>query len=252
MENAIFASRILRLEKADSTNNVLRQMANGLQSGFTVTAESQTNGKGRSGRHFDSPKGEGIYMSYLYLPSIGIENAVTVTARTAVAVQNALRDFCELDTQIKWVNDLVKNGKKVCGILTETVFDGQSSPKIIIGIGVNVNNGHFPDELVNKATSIYIETGKKFHKEILLDKIITELDKMCMYWETDKNQCLEKYRKSCITLGNEITVIKPDCEKKAFAKSIDDCFGLQVVYENGEEETITSGEVSVRGVYGYV
>ena len=167
-------------ESVDSTNTVLKGLASGgAPSGTVVIADHQTGGKGRRGRSFESPSGVGIYLSYLLKPESGFDKISDLTSWTAVAIADAIKNAYGLDTQIKWVNDLLMNRKKICGILTEASVEGESGyiDTCIIGIGVNVNESEFPSEISEIATSLSIENGgKKFFRAKLAAEIIKSMD----------------------------------------------------------------------------
>ncbi len=249
--------KILCLESVDSTNNRLREMAvAGAPAGQIVFAESQTAGRGRYGRQFVSPKGKGVYLSALFRPeSVPPESASTLTAWVAVAICNAVEKACGIRPSIKWVNDLLLGNRKICGILTEMTIESENGhiQHVIVGAGVNVNESEtdFPEELKNVATSLYNETGKRYSRAELAAQMIIELDKLAKLWPNDKAEYLAAYKKDCVTVGKTVRISGKE-ETVCFAKEIDDNFGLVVKFEDGTEKTVSSGEVSVRGLYGYV
>ena len=241
-------------ESVDSTNNALRELAfSGAPDGQILIANEQTNGRGRRGRTFVSPKEKGIYLSVLFRPDSLPSDMTAITAWTAVAVNHAIESVCQIRPGIKWVNDLVINRKKVCGILTEMSVESESGhvQHVIIGIGLNVNEevSDFPDDLTQIATSLAIETGKQVCRAKLTAQIIKELDRMCGLWPDAKQTYLDSYRTDNIVTGKEITVIQNKIEKSGVATEITDDFALGVQYEDGTEEILSSGEVSIRGIY---
>lgn len=240
-----------------STNNLLRDMAfEGACDGSAVVAEEQTAGRGRSGRDFLSPKGKGIYISYLFRPDDIPAGVSSITAWTAVAVCRALFRLCNIKPGIKWVNDLVLNSKKLCGILTELSVESESGhiQHIIIGIGLNTGEDRtdFTGNLSNIATSLRIETGKVVCRAELTAEIIKELDKMCNGWPFEKQSYLHEYRENCITVGKDISIVSNGVERTGKAIRVNDDFSLHVAYSDGTESDLKSGEVSVRGLCGYV
>lgn len=242
---------ILCLDSVDSTNNRLRDLAlNGAPDGQVVIAGEQQNGRGRRGRNFISPKGKGIYLSMLFQPDSVPTGVMEITAWTAVAVCNAIETVCGIRPGIKWVNDLILNHKKICGILTEMSIESESGyiQYIIIGIGVNVNetSKDFPKELRSLATSLSAETGNEYPLAQLAATIIKELDNLRSAWPDKKASYLESYRKDNITIGKEITVITPAGDKQAFATGINDDFTLSVRYPDHSSENLSSGEISIR------
>ncbi|MBO4449274.1 MAG: biotin--[acetyl-CoA-carboxylase] ligase [Clostridiales bacterium] len=250
------------LAEVDSTNNYCKDLARkGAVEGTVVISDSQTGGKGRRGRSFLSPPGCGIYMSYLLRPKTGIEKISEITCWTAVAVCEAIKEAYGLESGIKWVNDVLMNRMKICGILTEASIEAESGAidSCIIGIGINVNEkrSDFPAELSEVASSISIENGgKTFMRSDLAAILIRRLDELASGWPDSHADYLEAYRRLCITPGNQIeafTTISGDSEgKTGEALSIGDDFSLEVRFDgNTDTESLKSGEVSVRGLYGY-
>jgi len=245
-------------ETVDSTNNVLKDMASkGVPSGTVVISDHQSGGKGRRGRSFSSPSGVGIYLSYLLKPDSGFDKISDLTSWTAVAVADAIKNAYGLDSQIKWVNDLLMNRKKICGILTEVTVEGESGliDTCIIGIGINVNESGFPEEISQIATSISIENGgKTFIRSTLAAEIIKSMDKLASGWPDD-SYYLNRYRELNITTGSRITAFPQMSEngqgRTGTAVEINDDFSLKVRFDDGSVSDLRSGEVSVRGLYGY-
>ena len=157
---------------------------------------------------------------------------------------------------IKWTNDLLLAGKKVCGILTEMAIEGECGTLeyIVPGIGLNVNEvtADFPQNIQKIAGSLVMGVGKPVQRGPLVAEIVNSLDRMYAAWLTGKGDYLERYRAACITLGKEVQILRTGQEPRvAFAEDIDDHFGLIVRYPDGSRETVTSGEVTVRGLLGY-
>ncbi|MEG2988864.1 MAG: biotin--[acetyl-CoA-carboxylase] ligase [Oscillospiraceae bacterium] len=233
-----------RFDTLPSTSDLCKDLAAaGAPQGTAVTALEQTAGRGRQGRSFFSPKGAGLYLSVLLRPQTAPETAAQLTAWTAVALQAALLQTCQLHTDIKWPNDLQLGGKKLCGILTEFVPpDG-----VVIGMGVNLTQtARDLGDLSPIATSLLLETGSAPDFEELLAEILARLETMSRRFPHEKEAVLQAYRQSCVTLNRPVTLLRPHGATPAFALDIDDNFGLRVAYENGTTETIQSGEVSVR------
>ena len=260
---------VVCLDTTDSTNRQLRLLADeGAPEGTVVLADAQTQGRGRRGRSFLSPKGTGIYLSYLLRPEVLPSDMTTVTAWTAVAVREAVRGVCGVSPGIKWVNDLVLNRKKICGILTEMALESESAhiDHIIIGIGINVGQkeADFPEELREVATSIRAAfvsdpsggqpapPPRSFSRASLAAAVIQRLDRLRADWPDRTEDYLAAYREASVTCGQSVTVISGEKKRPAEALSINDDFSLRVRYEDGTCEDLSSGEVSVRGLYGYV
>lgn len=244
-------------ETIDSTNTRLKELAQqGAKAGTVVVANEQTAGKGRLGRNFQSDKNDGIYLSILIQPNGGLEQISEITAWVAVCVARAIERVVQVIPGIKWVNDIVLEGKKVGGILTELSVEGESGKiqYLVVGIGINVHNvpESFPEELRQKASSIAAQTGKKINRAQLAAAMIEELDEMFHVWPNQKEEYLSYYRKNCVTLQKQVRLLRGGEERTGFAKGITEEFHLLVEYEDGSTEDISSGEVSVRGMYGYV
>lgn len=253
------AKRLEVFPVIDSTNNYLKREAqNGLPDGAAAVADQQTGGRGRLGRSFASPEGKGIYFSLLLRPEVPPAQAVNLTAYVAVAVCDGIEAATGLRPKIKWTNDIIMNDHKVCGILTEMAIEGESGALqyVIPGIGVNVNQSEsdWPEELRPIAGSIAQAVGHPVPRGHLAACLLNALDRMyCDWLAGNRRPYLEQYRRDCITLGREVRLVRPGGEERtATAVAVDDQFGLVVRYPDGREETVTSGEVSVRGLYGYV
>lgn len=230
----------------ESTNTRLLELANnGADSGTVLYADSQSGGRGRRGRSFLSPEG-GLYMSMLVRPACEVEECTQLTPLAAVAAHRALKVCTGLHADIKWPNDLLLGGKKLCGILTELSFDQKGKPQLIIGIGINLNTPSFPEELKDIACSIYSHSGKSIKKEALLELLVRELDGCIDRWEMEGCFFLEEYRRLCICIGRDVLVVSGTESRKTRALNINDDLSLLVQYEDGSQESLYSGEVSLR------
>lgn len=240
----------------DSTNTYLKREAmSGAPDGLCAVANEQTAGRGRVGRSFLSAPDCGVYLSMLVRPSCAAADCATLTSHAAVAVCRAVEKVSGAQPGIKWTNDILLGGRKICGILTELSLEGESGAvdSVVIGIGINVNNGPeaFPPELQPVAGSIRSFTGVSVDRSALAAAVITELDEMLEKWKRDPRVYLEAYRDLCLTTGKEVRVLRGDQERLGFAEAIMDDFALLVRYPDGTEEALTGGEVSVRGLLGY-
>lgn len=250
-------SRLLCPDSVDSTNTeAKRHAAHGADEGLVILSRHQSAGRGRAGRTFHSPEGLGLYLSALLRPCLPPETVASFTAWTAVAVCDAIQAACGLRPQIKWTNDLVLNGKKLCGILTELAPDPKTGKPdyLVVGIGVNVDHtsADFPDEIRSIATSLSMELGQKVDYAELATQVILALDRLYSRFPADKSYYLEQYRADCLTIGNPVRLITPTATRDAFATGIDDEFRLLVEFPDGRTQAVSTGEVSVRGMYGYV
>ena len=236
-------------ESLDSTNNYLKKLAaEGASEGTAVIANAQTAGRGRMGRSFASAQGLGVYMSLLLRPDCAACCARSLTANTAAAVCMAIETVSGIKPEIKWVNDLYLKGKKICGILCESAVSADKLDYAVIGIGLNVitRPEDFPEELRQKAGSIYSQTGLIIERGKLISAILNELDGMYAAWCEDKSAYLNEYKSRCTMLGKVITVISSDGEYDALAKDITPDFGLVVETVDGETRILHSGEVSLK------
>ena len=248
--------RLICLDTVDSTNNYAKTLAmNGGADGAVVTADEQTGGRGRLGRSFCSPKGRGVYMTVLYRPPVPPARALDLTACAAVAVCEGVREAAGLLPGIKWTNDIVLEGRKLCGILTEMSLEGETGALeyVIIGIGVNANHRSedFPPAVRALAVSLYQALGRPVDRGRLCACILNALDGIYAGWLSGGGDHYRRYRENCLTLGKPVRLLRGDRTEEAFAEDIDDSFGLIVRHPDGRRETVTSGEVSVRGLYGY-
>ena len=250
---------IIILDSVDSTNNRLKAMEHeGLPSGTIVTADFQESGKGRRGRSFVSPKGSGIYLSYLLRPDCPADQISSLTAYVAVAVSRSLEKACAIEPRIKWVNDILADGRKLVGILTELSVESESGTitGCVIGIGINVNMDieDFPEELREKATSVSSVKGEKVKRALIIKELVEQLDLLQEDFPSAKAGYLEYYRSHCPIPGRTINVYKIIGKDPVTAKALEitDDFSLRVEYEDGTTEDLRSGEVTIRGTTGYI
>jgi BirA family biotin operon repressor/biotin-[acetyl-CoA-carboxylase] ligase len=238
--------KLILLEEIDSTNEYLKALArSGACEKTVVVAERQNNGKGTKNRTFISEKG-GVYLSLLIKPSLTGFNATSITPMTAVAVSDAINQISGKKTQIKWVNDVYLQGKKVCGILCESVMDSCGKiPYIIVGIGVNLfkPKGDFAPEIRQIATSVFEEENTEI-KEEFIAKLI---DLFFFYYADLPNKTfLQRYREKNIVIGKEIDILSSDNHQKATALEIDDDCRLVALLPDNSKIVLSSGEVTIR------
>jgi len=242
---------ILRFDEADSTNNVCKTLAAQGADDTAVIARRQTAGKGRLGRSFQSPEG-GLYLSVLWR-GCPAGQLLTVTPLAAVAVCRAIQQVCGAVCGIKWCNDVVLDGKKIGGILTESSLRGDGSAEwVVLGIGINAaqRQEDFSPEVAEMATSL-AAAGYAAPPEKLAEALLAELEAMRAQlpcpgpWQ-------EEYRRRCVNIGRTVQVLRGGTARRAAALDVDSDFALAVRYEDdGSTEAVHSGEVSVRGLYGY-
>jgi len=251
-------SRLLCFDTIDSTNTYARQTAlEGAEDGTVVIADSQTAGRGRMGRSFQSPRGKGIYLSVLFRPDLPPERMMSVTALAGLAVCGAVERVCGVRPGLKWPNDPVLGNRKLCGVLTEMALEGETGRvrHLVVGVGINVHHGQndFQDEVAQIATSLRMELGKPVSRPHLAAVLLEELDRMYQaLLSGDLTEQLAAYRKDCVNLGKQVQLIGGEERETVTAVDVDENFGLVVRTADGTERTVRSGEVSVRGLYGYV
>lgn len=251
MEN----KKIIYYKQLDSTNTeVARLAAEGAAHGTVVVADAQTSGKGRRGRGWESPAGENIYMSILSRPDCVPDRAPMLTLVMAYSVAQVLKEFGFSDVQIKWPNDLVLSGKKICGILTEMQLKDSEIDYVVVGVGINVNTSKFPEELKDTATSLYLESGRFFDRKNMVESVASYFEQAYgQFLETQNLSFLkEEYNNMLVNIDKEVRVLEPGNEYTAYAQGINSEGELLVRTIDGQERRIYAGEVSVRGIYGYV
>ena len=245
------------LDSVDSTNNVAKQFAAaGAPAGTCVLAEQQTGGRGRMGRSFASPAGMGIYLSVILRPDAKPEQLMHLSACAAEAFAEAIEAEIGLKVGIKWVNDLIAGGKKLCGILTELSVEMESgrAEYAVIGIGVNCcqRETDFPPELSEIAASVAMQTGAAPDRNALAAALIRAASELNDTLISGQADWIARYRARCVTLGKPVRVLWPDGAREAVAVGLSDSASLQVEYPDGTRAWVSSGEVSVRGLYGYI
>lgn len=252
-----WADTVQVLDEVDSTNNVAKALAAaGAGAGTVIVAESQTGGRGRRGRSFASPPGMGVYLSAILRPACGPQELMHLTCAVAVAMCGAVEQAVSLRPAIKWTNDLVYGGRKLAGILTELALEAESGlvQYAVVGIGVNCCQceDDFPAAIRDMAGSLRMCTGKSVDRNALAAEMIRALHAMDTTLLQDRARIMDTYRRDCITLGKEVSILRGDEIRHAFALDVDEEGALLVKTDSGDVEKINSGEVSVRGLYGYV
>ena len=248
------AHKIIIMDSVDSTNSeVKRRAEEGAQQGLLVISEEQTAGRGRRGRYWESQKGQGIFMTLLLKPAIEPGNASMLTLVMGMAVRDAIQRITGLDAAIKWPNDIICDGKKVCGILTEMSAQIDYINYIVIGVGINVNNQEFPEEVRQVATSIYQQTGQAVKRGELAAETMNCFEKYYEKYLVTQNlqNLMEEYNRHLINRGREVLILDMKKQFSGTALGINES-GELLVETNGETVCVSAGEVSVRGVYGYV
>ena len=248
---------LLCLETVDSTNEeVKRRALAGAPDGLAVLSECQTAGKGRRGRVFASPAGQGIYLSVLMRPDCPLDRLFSLTAWAAVAVCDGIEAATGVRPGIKWTNDIIAGGRKLCGILTELGLEGESGAVnyVVAGIGINVSQKpeDFPPELRPVAVSLAQVLEQPPRRNDLAAAVLTALDDRYAAFPGRWEECLARYRADCLTLGRPCRLLRADGSgEEVFAEDVDDSFALVVRRADGSRMTVNAGDVSVRGLCGY-
>lgn len=233
-------AEIIVYDSVDSTNLRALELANG---GFdkpaVIAADLQTNGRGRQGKSFYSPAGTGLYLSVLIHPNLPLGSVVTVTSAAAVAVSRAIEALTPLKPQIKWVNDIYLDGRKACGILTQSVSQNGLAKSIVVGVGINISTDSFPDEIKDSAASLNFEIEREALAAEIADNI----------FEYARNpferRYMDEYKKRSCVIGRKIVYYENGAAHSAAAVGIDENGGL-IVESDGKEKILTSGEITLR------
>lgn len=249
--NTKFVAKNIKYYKTiDSTNNAARDAD--CKHGTLFIAEHQTNGKGRMGKSWVSQKGCGIWMSVVLMPEFEPLKINLITLIAGLAVCETLNELYNIPFKIKWPNDIVAHGKKVCGILTECKTENNKITKVVTGIGINVNTKAFPDELKNIATSLYMLTGKKSNRLKIISRFAEIFEKYYTFLNNDTESIIKKYTNLCATVGRDVVAVKNNKKIEGKATGITQTGELIIKKEDGTTLNVNSGEVSVRGMYGYI
>ena len=255
LETAWAGRDVLYLDETDSTNVQAKKLgeAEG-KHGTLIVSDRQTAGKGRRGRGWDSPSGASIYMSILLRPDILPDKAPMLTLVMALAVVRAVREITGEEAGIKWPNDIVLNKKKICGILTEMSAEIDYINHVVIGVGINVNTEDFPEEIKKTATSLFIETGKKWKRSEFIAAAMKYFEEYYeIFLKTQNLKMLQEiYNGFLVNKDAQVRVLEPGNEFDGCALGINETGELLVRKSDGEITKIYAGEVSVRGIYGDV
>ena len=244
-------------ETVDSTNTVAKGLAAaGAPEGPVVVADQQTGGRGRLGRKFASPPGVGVFLTVVLRPNVSPMELLHLTAVSAVATADAIEEATALRPGIKWTNDLVLGKRKCVGILTEMSLQAESGlvDYAVVGIGTNCNHTQedFPEEVRPVAVSLREETGRTVDRNAYAAALIRALYRANAELVSGKVNWMERYRRDCITIGKDVKIVRGDAVQLAHADGVDDDGALLVTYADGTTGAVNSGEVSVRGMYGYL
>ncbi len=251
LHTSVVGTRLEVLKSVDSTNEeIKRRAAAGEKSGLVIAAEQQTGGKGRLGRTWQSDSG-GIYFTILLRPELPPNEISGVTLAAGYAICMAVRDYTGLDARIKWPNDIIIGNRKVCGILTEMTAQTDRVDYIAIGIGVNVNHREFPEEIAQKATSLYIEGGKVIERNAFFACMLKHLDETIAEFLTgvEMHENKIQFKTLCATLNRHVTASKSGKKIEGTAVGLTNEGELIIEEDNGTRVIVNSGDVVVQGIY---
>lgn len=249
--------KIREYDVLDSTNLEARRLVEAGQAALHKTvllAHEQTAGRGRRGRQWSSPAGENLYVSLILEPKLPVEAVSALTLVTGLAVAESIRELTGADALIKWPNDIVIAGKKVCGILAEMVLDGTNLKAVIVGVGINVGQREFPAELADTATGLEQACGKKVSSQELLKAILERFETYYGGYCKEKalGSLLAPYNAFLVNKDRQVRVLEPQGNYNGIARGINEKGELLVELSDGTVNAVYAGEVSVRGIYGYV
>lgn len=256
LDTAWIGRKLVFRRETGSTNLDAKALAEkGEAAGAVVVADMQTAGRGRRGRGWVSPSGKDIYMSLMLRPQCRPEKASVLTLVMAVAVLEAVQELIPQTCSIKWPNDIVINNRKVCGILTEMSAELDGIHYVVIGAGINVNQEQMAMEIQDKATSLYIEGGETIRRAPLVARVLHCFEENYAVFEQnwDFSGLVDKYNRYLVNRNREVRVLDPKGEYDGIARGINEN-GELIVERKSDKETVLvyAGEVSVRGIYGYV
>ena len=255
MDTQWVGRRLVFHRETGSTNLDAKALAEqGEAAGTLVVADMQTAGRGRRGRDWVSPSGKDIYMTLMLRPQCRPEKASALTLVMALAVVEAIREFIPEECGIKWPNDIVLNNKKVCGILTEMSAELDGIHYVVIGVGINVNQTTFAEDIRDRATSLLLESGMEINRARLVARVLHYFEKDYALFEKtwDLSGLIDQYNRFLVNRDREVRVLDPQGEFDGIARGINEKGELIVERQSdGQTVQVYAGEVSVRGVYGY-
>lgn len=251
LNTKLIGKKIKVLDTVGSTNDYLKKLGSkGAEAGTVVLAREQTAGKGRLGRVWQTPKDECVALSLLLRPEMSPAEISSITPLTGLAVCSAVNDFCKLDSRIKWPNDIIVKNKKLVGILTEMSAEFDRVDYTVTGIGINVGQATFPDDIAHKATSVLLETGRHIDRNRFVACVLEHLERELI----DNHYVLsgtsvKDYQSLCATIGRSVTFTRGQRKISGMAVGISNSGELEVMLSNGTIANVNSGEVTVQGIY---
>lgn len=255
METTWAGKKVVYYDEIDSTNNRAKDAGeHGGEHGTLFVADMQSAGKGRRGRAWISPSGSSIYMTILLRPEVTPNEAPMLTLVMGLSIAEGIRQATGADVKIKWPNDIVIGGKKICGILTEMATEEDYINYVVIGIGINVNQQDFAEDIKDKATSLRIELGENCKRAKIVAQTMKRFEENYeTFMQTrDLSGLQEAYNDILVNCGREVKILEPGNAYEAMAEGIDRTGQLLVTLPDGEKKEIYAGEVSVRGLHGYI
>ncbi|MNB72279.1 Bifunctional ligase/repressor BirA [compost metagenome] len=244
-----WAAILRRVDTVVSTQEAAKELAEqGAPEGTAVMAEEQTGGRGRQGRRWHSPKGKGIWMSVVLRPSIPLQLTPQLTLLAGAAVCSAIRRETGVEAGIKWPNDLLVNGRKLCGILLESCVGPSGLQYTIAGIGISANLAEedYPEELRKIGTSLLIESGRETEREELARAVLKELETLYgVYLEQGLDPIAALWSEQSVTLGRRVMLRTPEGPQEGTAVRLEEDGGLVVLRTDGETETLYAGEIAL-------
>lgn len=226
---------------------------NGAEEGTLIVADMQTAGRGRKGRAWSSPGGTNVYFTLILKPDYAAETASGVTLAMGIAAAEGIRQTCGVKAEIKWPNDIVVGGRKVCGILAEMSVEREFVHYIVIGVGINVGIQEFPAEIAETAASLNRESGRQVSRSQLIVNVMKVFEEVYEVFRKDGMSGLwERYNSMLVNKDREVRVLDPEGEFQGISRGINEKGELLVEREDGKLVEVYAGEVSVRGIYGYV
>lgn len=244
---------MILLDSVDSTNRRARMLAaDGAVHGTLVLAKRQTAGRGRRGRGWISPEGEGIFLSLIVRPEGTPEQAVRLSLAVALAAARAIVRETGIDACIKWPNDIVAQGLKVCGMLLEMDADEHCVHSVVAGVGINVHQQAFPEEIRHTASSLDLLCGHRVSRAAVVRAFLEELEAAVALDNRDHEAFMRAYAERSATLGSRVQVISLSGTYTGTAEGLTHSGTLLVRTDDGELREVLAADVSVRGIMGYV
>lgn len=247
---AQFGSILLRYDSVASTNDIARELAaSDAIEGVCVIAAEQTAGRGRQGRLWSSPPGEGLYLSLVLRPQIKVADSAIVTLAAAVGVAETFRLDFEVPADIKWPNDVLVSGRKICGILVESAIQNDQLQYAVMGIGVNIAQGSFPDDIGISATSLLLETGRRIEPEDFARPMLGRLERWYTTAIDHPDKVIERWEElSSYARGCRVAVKSPEGAIEGTTRGLTPRGALILEMDDSEIREVVSGEVSLRAV----